>query len=91
MAVSAFTNVVNVEGGNQVAEGAIATLGLDYTKLGYQTGQMAIRILTEGADPATMPVETQTEFLLTVNPKAAEAQGITIPAAVLERADDTIK
>lgn len=75
---------------DQVARGAIATLGLDYYELGYQTGEMAIRILTEGADPATMPVEAQTEFLLNVNPGAAERMGVTIPEAVLGRADVTV-
>lgn len=76
---------------NQVDRGAIATLGLDYEELGFQTGQMAIRILTEGADPATMPVEELDEFLLTVNPKAAERMGLTIPEAVAGRADTTVE
>lgn len=76
---------------NQVEHGAIATLGLDYYELGYQTGKMAIRILTEGADPATMPVETQTEFNLLVNPAAAERMGVKIPDAVLGRADETVQ
>lgn len=76
---------------DQVARGAIATLGLDYYELGYQTGEMAIRILTEDADPATMAVETQTEFLLNINPGAAERMGITIPDAVTDRADETVE
>ncbi|KAB1655096.1 ABC transporter substrate-binding protein [Pseudoclavibacter chungangensis] len=89
----ANSNKVPLIGGevNQVENGAIATLGLDYEALGYQTGQMAIKILTEGADPATMPVEAQTEFPLTVNPGAAEKQGVTIPEAVLSRAETTIE
>lgn len=69
-----------------VDEGAVATLGLDYTKLGYQTGQMAIKILTQGADPATTPVESQTTFDLVINPEAAARMGITIPQAVVDRA-----
>ncbi|GGA59694.1 hypothetical protein GCM10011490_07230 [Pseudoclavibacter endophyticus] len=76
---------------DQVARGAIATLGLDYYELGYQTGEMAIRILTEDADPASMPVETLSEFLLNVNPGAAERMGITVPEDVLGRADETIE
>lgn len=76
---------------NQVNRGAIATLGLDYEKLGKQTGEMAIRILTEGADPASMPVEQLTEFLLTINPDAAGRMGVTIPDAVTSRADETVK
>ena len=76
---------------NQVNRGAIATLGLDYYKLGYQTGEMAARILAEGADPASMPVEALSEFLLHINPAAAERMGITIPEAVTSRADEVVK
>jgi putative tryptophan/tyrosine transport system substrate-binding protein len=73
-----------------VERGAVATLGIDYKKLGYQTGKMAVRVL-EGANPATMPVETISEVTLVVNPTAAKRQGITIPKSVLERADRIIK
>ena len=71
--------------------GAIATLGLDYEKLGYQTGQMAVKILTEGADPATMPVEEQTEFDLVVNKKGAADIGLEIPQAVLDKAAKVVE
>lgn len=101
MVVSGFETVVQHSEQNQiplfagdtatVERGAIGTLGLNYEKLGHQTGEMAIEILTEGADPATMPVESQTEFELYVNPAAAQAQGIELPAAVLDRADTVIE
>ena len=39
-----------------VAGGGLATLGIDYYKLGEQTGKMAAKILN-GEDPATMPIE----------------------------------
>jgi putative ABC transport system substrate-binding protein len=74
-----------------VAGGAAATLGIDYEKLGYQTGQMAVRILEEGADPATMAVETQSEFELTVNPTAAERFGFELPQDMLDRAANVIE
>lgn len=73
-----------------VKGGAAATLGLDYTKLGYQTGEMALRILKDGADPATMPVETSTELALTVNPEAAVRLGAKLPQAVIDRAADVV-
>lgn len=76
---------------NQVDRGAIATLGLDYYELGRQTGEMAVRILTEDADPASMPVEALSTFVLKVNPGAAERQGVTIPESVLGRADETVE
>ena len=64
---------------DSVRNGGLATYGIDYTKLGEQTGQMAVKILTEGADPATMAVEDQTEYPLVINSGAAERMGVTIP------------
>lgn len=47
--------IVGEEG--MVTAGGLCTYGIDYYELGYLAGQMAVRILTEGADPATMPIE----------------------------------
>jgi len=74
-----------------VEEGAVATLGLDYTKLGYQTGEMAVQILQDGADPAEMAVETSNDVSLIINPAAAERMGVTLPDAVVDRADQVIE
>lgn len=38
----------------------VATLSISYYDLGYTTGQMAVQILTEGADISTMPIEYTT-------------------------------
>ncbi len=73
--------------GDSVRKGGIVTYGLDYTLLGYQTGQMAVRILTEGANPATMPVETQKDLQVYVNKAAAERMGVTIPESLLAKAE----
>lgn len=70
-----------------VEGGAVATLGIDYTKLGRQTGEMALRILQDDEDPATMPVETAAEFTYVVNEAAAKRQGVTIPEDILAEAD----
>ncbi len=78
--------VIGAESGT-VEGGAVATLGIDYFELGYQTGEMAIKILTGGADPATMPVEVSKEFTYVVNPAAAERMGVTIPAEILDKAE----
>ncbi|WP_119698281.1 ABC transporter substrate-binding protein [Microbacterium halotolerans] len=74
-----------------VEGGAIATLGIDYSKLGYQTGEMAVRILQDGDDPAEMPVETSNDVELIINPAAAERMGVELPASVVDRADQTIE
>ncbi|MBB1013200.1 putative ABC transport system substrate-binding protein [Dietzia kunjamensis] len=78
--------VIAAESGT-VEGGAVATLGIDYTELGRQTGEMALRILRDGEDPATMPVETATEFTYVVNEDAAERQGVTIPEDILAEAE----
>ena len=48
------------------------------------------RIL-KGAKHADLPVEEPTKYELIVNMKAAKALGLTIPKAVLLRADQTIE
>lgn len=77
--------VIGAEAGT-VEGGAVITLGIDYTKLGYQTGEMALKVL-EGADPATMPVEVSNEFAYVVNEDAAKRMGATIPEAILAEAE----
>ena len=78
--------VIAAEAGT-VEGGAVATIGIDYTELGRQTGEMALRILQDGADPATMPVETAAEFTYVVNEDAAERQGVVIPEGILAEAE----
>ncbi|KAM9862200.1 ABC transporter substrate-binding protein [Leucobacter sp. BZR 635] len=77
--------VIGAEAGT-VENGAVITLGIDYTKLGYQTGEMAIKVL-EGAETATMPVEVSKEFAYVVNEDAAKRMGATIPEAILAEAE----
>ncbi len=73
--------------GDSVAKGGLATYGISYYDLGYQTGEMAVRILVDGEDPATMAVETQQNLLVYLNLGAAERMGVTIPQEVIDRAE----
>lgn len=70
---------------DQVAQGALITDTIDYEKLGYQTGEMAIRVL-KGEEPKNMPVETLKDTQLIVNKKAAEKYGIDLTAEALKGA-----
>ncbi|ADG06651.1 ABC transporter substrate-binding protein [Kyrpidia tusciae] len=69
----------------QVQQGALITKGIDYKKLGYQAGQLAVKILS-GADPKTLPVETAKNLGVVVNLKTAQDLGITIPDSLLQDA-----
>ena len=58
----------------------ICTLSIDYTELGKMAGEMAVKILTEGADPADMAIESESGDQLKVvrNEEMAEALGVDL-------------
>lgn len=76
--------------GDSVARGGVATTGVDYYKLGRQTGEQALKILA-GADPAEIPVETQKDLAVIVNLNAAKEVGIEIPQSILDQAVEIIE
>ncbi len=70
---------------DSVKRGAIAAMGFDYYKHGYQTGAMALRIL-KGAKPASTPVEFQKDLQLHINKVYSEKMGLTPPEELLKKA-----
>ena len=79
VATAANKPLIGGEAG-MVQAGGLATLGINYHDLGYQTGLMAIRVLN-GEDISTMPIETAAKMDYTFNSTYAEAIGYTIPEA----------
>jgi len=71
---------------DSVARGAVAAMGFDYYKHGYQTGAMALRIL-QGTPPSAIPVEFQKDLELHINRTYAAKMGIQPPEALLQAAE----
>lgn len=74
-----------VSADSMVADGGLATYGIDYTVLGKETATMIADIL-EGADPATMAVKKMSDMSVYVNTDTAKDIGVEIPKAVLDKA-----
>jgi putative ABC transport system substrate-binding protein len=71
-------------------EGGLISYGTNNVDLFLRAATYVDRIL-RGAKPGDLPVEIPTKFDLVVNLKTAKALGLTIPEALLLRADEVIE
>lgn len=69
-----------------VKGGAVATEGIDYFKLGYETGSKAVEVL-EGKNPGEIPITKTKEVTTFINKDAVKKLSIKVPEDISSKAE----
>lgn len=80
-----------IAGESGICQGCgIATLSISYYDIGYKAGEMAYKILVEGANPAEMEIEYAKDLTKQYMADRCKALGITVPSdyTAIEVADE---
>jgi putative ABC transport system substrate-binding protein len=73
-----------------IAGGGLMSYGIETVDLYSRAASYVDRIL-KGEKPADLPVQAPTKYQLVINLKAAKVIGLTVPSAMLVRADEVVE
>jgi len=86
--VSALESVISVANDNKlpmmvgefdsVKRGGLAAYGFEYYDIGYEAGQMAVKVLKGESEPAALPVQIPQNLKLIMNKATADSIGLDI-------------
>lgn len=76
---------------DSVKRGGFAAFGFSYYDIGYEAGEKAVEILTEGKNPSEVPATFPQKLVLEINEDAASNMGIELTDELKERATNIVQ